>query len=286
VFRRVYKYEKNLEKVNRMQNQKIKEGIKNTFDDVAEKYDNNKQFIISAKKMVEIIELENDELKILDLSTGTGNIAIELAKKFPKATIYGVDISSEMLKYAEEKTAKENLTNISYHLQDVEKLDFDGMQFDIITCGYGLFFYPQMEQVFCDVCSKLKTGSKFVFSTFRENAFQPYSKIFLEMLEKNYNISAPKRLEKKQLQSEEEIAQLSSLVPYQNLQIHPIDIRFAMSIDEWWKLLNSTGYQGLLNQLGQNYPKFEQEYLEHLHSLHNDGNIEFNADSFVSIVSV
>jgi len=180
-----------------MQNQKIKEGIKNTFDDVAEKYDNNKQFIISAKKMVELIGFENNELKILDLSTGTGNIAIELAKKFPKATIYGVDISSEMLKYAEEKTAKENLTNISYHLQDVEKLDFDGMQFDIITCGYGLFFYPQMEQVFCDVYSKLKTGGKFVFSTWTTNAFQPYSKIFLEMLETNHNIKSPLREDKK-----------------------------------------------------------------------------------------
>ncbi len=269
-----------------MQNQKIKDSIKSTFDGVAEEYDNNKQFIISAKKMVELIELENDELKILDLSTGTGNIAIELAKKFPKATIYGVDISSKMLKYAEEKTAKGNITNITYYLQDVEKLDFDGMQFDVITCGYGLFFYPQMEQVFCDVCSKLKTGGKFVFSTWTTNAFQPYSKIFLEMLESNHNIKSPLREDKKRLITTEEIEEFSSLVAYQNLQIHPIDIRFAMSIDEWWKLLNSTGYQGRLNQLGQNYRKFEQEYLEHLHSLHNDGNIEFNADSFVSIVSV
>lgn len=266
--------------------QKLKDGIKSTFDGVAKEYDNNKQFIISAKKMVELIEFENDELKILDLSTGTGNIAIELAKKFPKATIYGVDISSEMLKYAEEKTIKENLTNISYHLQDVESLDFEDIKFDLITCGYGLFFYPEMDKVFCDICSRLKDRGKFIFSTFRENAFQPYSKILLEMLETNYNIKSPEKLDKKQLQSEEEIAQLSSLVPHQNLQIHSIDIRFTMSIDEWWKLLNSTGYQGLLNQLGQNYPKFEQKYLEYLHSLHNDGNIEFNADSFVSIVSV
>ncbi len=278
-------FEKKYLKRTFMQNEEIKEGIKNTFDDVAREYDTNRQFEISAQKMAELVECEEENATILDLSTGTGSIAIELAKKFPKATIYGVDISAQMLGIAREKTDRQNIKNISYYLQDVENLEFDEVQFDIVTCGYGLFFYPQMEKVFCDVCSRLGDGGKFIFSTFRENAFQPYSRIFLEMLEKNYNISVPKRLEKKQLQTQEEIMELASLASNHRIKIHSIDIRFPMSADAWWQLLHSTGYKGLLNQLGESHPKFKKEYLEHLHSLHHDGRLEFNADSFVSVVN-
>jgi len=272
--------------MSNQENQKIKDGIKSTFDNVAGSYDNNKQFVISAKKMVELIDLEGNDLNILDLSTGTGNITIELAKKFPKANIFGVDISDEMLNIAREKSKEQKLDNITYHLQDVENLEFDDMKFDLITCGYGLFFYPDMDKVFCDVCSRLNDGGKFVFSTFNENAFQPYSKIFLEMLESNYDIKAPIRMEKRQLATKGEIEELSSQVKHKRLEVNDTDIRFPMSIDEWWKLLNSTGYQGLLSQLEGNYSQFENEYTEYLKSLSEDDSIEFNADSLICVVSV
>lgn len=268
------------------ENKKIKDGIKNTFNDVAKSYDNNRQFIISAKKIVELIEIDKKNINILDLSTGTGNIAIELGKKFPDANIFGVDISEEMLNIARTKTKEQMLENITYQLQDVENLDFNDMKFDLVTCGYGLFFYPDMDRVFCEVCSRLNDGGKFVFSTFSQNAFQPYSKIFLEMLEKNYDVKPPDTIEKRQLNSKNEIEELSSQVNHKTIEIKDIDIRFPMRINEWWELLNSTGYQGLLTQLNDNYSKFEDEYIEHLKSLSNDEHIEFNADSLISIVSV
>lgn len=268
------------------ENQKIKDGIKTTFDDVADSYDENRQFIISAQKMVELIELDGDELHILDISCGTGSIAIELGKKFPHAKIFGVDISDEMLKIARQKTQAQKLNNITYYQQDAENLEFDDMKFDLITCGYGLFFYPDMDKVFCDVCARLKEGGKFVFSTFNENAFQPYSKIFLDMLESNYSVKSPSRLEKRQLTTKDEIEELSCQVKYKALHVHNADIRFPMSINEWWKLLNSTGYSGLLSQLEENYSSFEREYLEQLKSLSEDDSIEFNADSLISVVRV
>ncbi len=263
---------------------KIKNNIKNTFDDVAKSYDRNKQFIISAQKMVKLIELDSDDLYILDLSTGTGNIAIELAKKFPKANIFGVDISNEMLNIARDKTKKQSINNITYQMQDVENLKFDGIKFDLITCGYGLFFYPNMDKVFRNICNKLKNNGKFVFSTFTDIAFEPYSKIFLDMLDTNYGIKPPNKIEKKQLKTENEIKELSSQIEYKNLEIKNIDIKFPMSINEWWDLLNSTGYQGLLNQLESNYSKFEKEYIEHLKSISNNNNIKYNANSFISIL--
>lgn len=271
--------------MNTQENIKIKEGIKNTFDDVANEYDSNKQFVISAKKMVDLINISDKNINILDLSCGTGNITIELAKKFPNANIYGVDISREMLNVAKEKTKKLNITNIDYQLQDVENLEFENIKFDLVTCGYGLFFYPNMDKVYSDVCSILKSNGKFIFSTFQEHAFEPYSKIFLDMLETNYDIKFPNSIEKRLLNSKNEIKSFANQVIDITLEINCLDIKFAMSIDEWWKLLSSTGYKGLLTQLNENHSKFEKEYKEHLKSLSSDDNIDYNADSFISIVT-
>lgn len=266
--------------------QTIKDTIKSTFDNVAKSYDRNQQFILSAQKMVDLIHSENDNLSILDLSTGTGHIAIELAKKFPNADIYGVDISDEMLNIARLKTKEQGITNITYLVQDVEHLDFEDMKFDLITCGYGLFFYPNMEKVVSDISTRLSDEGKFIFSTFTDQAFQPYSKIFLEMLERDYNIAPPKRIEKRQLTTKEEIETLCTCIEYDCLEIHDIEIVFPMKINEWWQLLNSTGYKGLLNQLESNYSQFEKEYIEHLQSISKDNCIDFNANSLMSVVKM
>ena len=272
-----------------MKNKEVKDLIKSTFNDVAKKYDNNKQFDISAKKMLEIIKKINksttEKLNILDLSSGTGNIAIGLAKQYPNATIYAVDISEEMLNIAKEKTSKEGITNIQYMLQDVENLEFKNVKFDIITCGYGLFFYPNMDTVLKDICNRLTDDGRFFFSTFTQNAFQPYSKLFLDLLSSDYDIKPPSTIEKRLLETKEEIEQFLNQELNINYEINEIEIRYSMDINQWWELLNTTGYQGLLTKLGNNYKEFEFKYLNKLDEITKESKIDFNADSFISVVS-
>ena len=64
-----------------MNQDQVKQGIEAVFDDVAERYDSNRFFWISAEKFVKHISRDNVRVA-LDLSTGTGSIAISLAKRF------------------------------------------------------------------------------------------------------------------------------------------------------------------------------------------------------------
>jgi ubiquinone/menaquinone biosynthesis C-methylase UbiE len=267
------------------ENEKIKSGIKNTFDTAASSYDTIKHFGISAREMVSLLPQKNN-LTILDLSTGTGHIAIELAKKFGDSGIHGVDISAGMLKIAQNKVDKEGLKNITLHNQDIEKLDLGSLEFDVVTCGYGLFFYPNLDAVYINICKKIKKGGMFVFSTFTEDAFEPYTKTFLDMLESEYSTSFPQQLEKRSLKTKEEILELASISNPRNIEIEQFNIRYPLDIEEWWNLLEVCGYKGLLNQLEDNYDTFKNQYISKLKSENKTNTIDFNADTYFCIVTI
>jgi hypothetical protein len=66
-----------------------KKAIAATFDDVSARYDENKFFAISAGRMAELVPF-SESMGILDVSTGTGVVAIELARKYPHAKIEAI----------------------------------------------------------------------------------------------------------------------------------------------------------------------------------------------------
>lgn len=75
------------------------------------------------------------ESSLLDLCCGTGDIALNLAKKSP-ARVVGVDFSENMLKIAEAKA--KSFKNISFIKADVKNLPFKDETFDNITISFGL----------------------------------------------------------------------------------------------------------------------------------------------------
>ncbi len=90
------------------------------------------------KKVVKLL-IDNKPIKILDIATGTGDLAIDLLET--KATeIIGVDISEDMLKIAHNKVNNRNLKRYKFKLKigDAENLDFQDNYFDAITCSFGV----------------------------------------------------------------------------------------------------------------------------------------------------
>ncbi len=108
--------------------------VRRLFDSIAFRYD-LANFVITAgrigawrRRLLREADLQNAGL-VLDLATGTGDLALAIARRSPRARIVGVDLSPEMLRRAREKIKRAGLADqASLIIADVTALPFrDGV---------------------------------------------------------------------------------------------------------------------------------------------------------------
>ncbi len=160
--------------------------VNNIFAKVAKRYDIfNHLFSFNIDNIwkSKVVELSNfcEDSKILDLCTGTADIAIKFAKAGAKNVI-AVDISKEMINIGEKKVEKLNLTNkISFIEADAFNLPFAEQSFDIITIGFGIRNLQNTHKAIQKIKPLLKPNGKLLILE-----FSPKQKGFLGLLFKCY----------------------------------------------------------------------------------------------------
>tara|TARA_B100000579_G_scaffold437232_1_gene465763 strand:+ start:1826 stop:2545 length:720 start_codon:yes stop_codon:yes gene_type:complete len=138
---------KDVKPYNNSENKKTQ--IINMFDNISETYDllnlvlSFRMDYIWRKKSIQSIK--NNPEKILDIATGTADLAI-MAAKYTNAKIIGVDISKKMLSIGNKKIKKYELSNrILLKLGDAEQLPFKNNSFQAITSGFGVRNFENIE---------------------------------------------------------------------------------------------------------------------------------------------
>ena len=134
---------------------------KEMFDSISKEYDFINNLITFGshkkwKKQIVDISKKNKPKQILDLATGTADIAIELTS-IENCKITGLDISSKMLDIGKTKINKLKLnSNISLEQGDAENLKYNDGTFDVVTIGYGVRNFTNLKNSLNEIYRVLK----------------------------------------------------------------------------------------------------------------------------------
>jgi len=145
-----------------------KEQVEHMFDTISENYDGLNRVISLGidvkwrKKVVKMVANKNPQ-SILDIATGTGDLAIQYAMATKASEIVGLDISSGMLSMAKKKVAHTPLNEkISFVQGDSEALPFDDGRFDVISVSFGIRNFETLTHGLAEILRVLKKGGMFV----------------------------------------------------------------------------------------------------------------------------
>lgn len=144
-----------------------KEQVASMFDNISKEYDGLNRVISFGidvkwrKRVVKLVANQNPE-NILDIATGTGDLAINLAETNAKKII-GLDISEGMLEVGKQKILKRQLNDkIEMVVGDSENLPFDTNTFDAITVAFGIRNFENLEKGLAEILRVLKPNGVFV----------------------------------------------------------------------------------------------------------------------------
>ncbi|PXX29032.1 bifunctional demethylmenaquinone methyltransferase/2-methoxy-6-polyprenyl-1,4-benzoquinol methylase UbiE [Arenibacter sp. ARW7G5Y1] len=144
-----------------------KEQVTKMFDTISGNYDGLNRVIsfgidIKWRKRVVSIVSKNNPDKILDIATGTGDLAINMAQT-GAGEIIGLDISPGMLEVGKRKISDKNLGDtIKMIVGDSENLPFEANSFDAITVAFGVRNFENLEKGLAEIFRVLKPGGSFV----------------------------------------------------------------------------------------------------------------------------
>jgi demethylmenaquinone methyltransferase / 2-methoxy-6-polyprenyl-1,4-benzoquinol methylase len=144
-----------------------KEQVTQMFDNISGSYDGLNRVISLGidvkwrKKVVALVANKNPET-ILDIATGTGDLAILMTQTSAKK-IVGLDLSAGMLEIGKKKIAEKNLQNkIEMVIGDSEKMPFANDYFDAITVSFGIRNFETLEKGLSEILRVLKPNGIFV----------------------------------------------------------------------------------------------------------------------------
>lgn len=149
-----------------------KEQVSKMFDGLAARYDFMNRILSAGidvswrKKAINIFK--NDEPKqLLDVATGTADMAIMAAKILNTQKITGIDISQKMLEIGRQKVLKENLeSRIDLLKGDSETINFGDNSFDGVMVAFGVRNFEHLNKGLIEILRVLKPGARLLVLEF------------------------------------------------------------------------------------------------------------------------
>lgn len=168
-----------------------KEQVAEMFNSIAFRYDFLNRFLSAGidagwrKKAINQLK-ELKPKKVLDVATGTGDVALMTYKMLQPEKIIGIDISEGMLGFGRQKIEKLGLQNsIELFKGDSENINFEDNSFDAITVAFGVRNFENLEKGLKEMLRVLRPGGKLVvleFSKPKQPVFKSFYNLYMNRI--------------------------------------------------------------------------------------------------------
>jgi demethylmenaquinone methyltransferase/2-methoxy-6-polyprenyl-1,4-benzoquinol methylase len=168
-----------------------KEQVAHMFNNIAPRYDFLNRFLSAGidigwrKKALSLLKKDNPK-KILDIATGTADVAILAASILSPEKIIGIDISEGMLSFGRQKIKNLQLQDVIELRQgDSEAIQFEDESFDAVTVSFGVRNFQHLENGLTEIKRVLRKGGKLVILEFSRPSLpgiQQLYKLYMSVL--------------------------------------------------------------------------------------------------------
>jgi SAM-dependent methyltransferase len=136
------------------------------FNRMATDFDPQGGFAYFGQRLVDVVGIEPGQ-RVLDVATGRGAVLFPAIERVGTAgEAVGVDLADGMVKAANAEAERRGW-GPRVRLMDAEHLDFPDAAFDRVLCGFGVMFYPHVDQALGEFRRVLKPGGRLGVSTWR-----------------------------------------------------------------------------------------------------------------------
>lgn len=157
-----------------------KSQVRRMFDTIAPSYDRLNHLLsfnfdrLWRQRLVKMVAAENPNM-IVDVATGTGDVALAIARRMPEAKVVGIDLSEGMLAVAKEKSKGSEVTeHIEWLVGDGEALPTEDGVADVVTVVFGIRNFQNAEAGIAEAFRTLRSGGCYMVMEFTT----PRGKIF------------------------------------------------------------------------------------------------------------
>jgi len=248
-----------------------KQGNEQLFNEVATSYDRSgpKFFTEWGKRLIELMPI-TPGLRVLDIAAGTGAVLFPAAQKVgPKGRVTGIDLSGEMVQEARRIARSSGLSNVDFLKMDAEHLEFPDASFDTVTCGFGIFFCPDMNAAFREMYRVCKPGGYIGLTVFDKNP-APFTPGFPIL---NQQVTAYKvpyvRMSHGSSWTPEEMKGMIEQFGFRSTLTRSefYDLVYS-NAEEWWKCMLATGPRATIMLMDEETrARFKEEYCAKLQSM-------------------
>jgi demethylmenaquinone methyltransferase/2-methoxy-6-polyprenyl-1,4-benzoquinol methylase len=158
--------------------------VQNMFTRIARRYDLMNRLMTGGqdvrwrKRVIQLARLD-DGASVLDLGTGTGDLARDALSQFPGANVVAADFTLEMMRVGQKRSP------LNFSAADALKLPFNDSSFDAVVSGFLMRNVIDLNHALKEQCRVLRTGGRIVIldtTRPKKNIFSPFIWIHMHFI--------------------------------------------------------------------------------------------------------